>query len=432
MKQLPHDVDAEKATLGALLLDPPLGSKAAAMSVLIPESFYLPQHRIIYAAIMDLASEDTAIDDTTVVGRLSTQGRLDAAGGAAGVAWLTEAVSGPANLTHYARQVHDMHRRRMLVDVAVKAASSASDTSKGLTDICTSVTDQLAMLLQAGASGSMSMKAAVRMAMSELERRTKERDHTIGVPTGFMDIDRLVGTLEPGANYVLGARPSMGKTALAGNILLQCGAPALFISAEMSTQQIAQRFLCAESGVSPDRYRSGQLLDVEWPKLGRAAGVLADRKIWIEDRPGPSIADIRAMALQHQAQHGIQLLVIDYLQLCRGTDRRYAREQEIAQISRGSKAIAKEANVAVLVLSQLNRGVEARDDKRPRLSDLRESGAIEQDADVVMFLYREGYYRDDADQSAAELIVSKNRNGPTGTVKLHWNAKRTQFSSAAR
>ncbi|MEW6458742.1 MAG: replicative DNA helicase [Bacillota bacterium] len=418
----PQNIDAEQAVLGALFLEPEAFYRVA--DIIRPGDFYQHGHRLIYEAVVGLQEEGQPVDLVTVTERLRRDGVLEKVGGAAYVASLVEMVPAATNIEYYARIIEEKALLRTLISVAARISEMGYDEREAA-DRLVDQAEQMIMELGARRTPGtfVPLKDILARALERIEQTYLNKGRIAGVPTGFVDLDRLCSGLQPTDLIILAARPSMGKTALALNIAYEVaarqGLPVALFSLEMGKEQLVNRLLCAEARVDQHRLRTGNLRDEDWERLTEAAAQLQDVPLFIDDTGGASLRDIRARAKRLQAERGLALVIIDYVQLMQPNRRAENRQQEIAQISRGLKELAKELDVPVLALSQLSRAVEQRQEKRPQMSDLRESGSLEQDADVVLFIYREEYYRPETDRKAiAEIIVAKQRNGPVGTVEL--------------
>jgi len=394
------------------------------MDIIRPEDFYHHGHRLIYETCLQVQEAGEPVDLLTVTDRLRANGLLAKVGGAAYVASLVEMVPTASNIEHYARLIEEKALLRTLISVASRIAEMGYDQQEAA-DRLVDQAEQMILELgsRRGTGTFVPLKSILKQALARIEEAYRNKGRITGVSTGFPDLDRLCSGLQNSDLLILAARPSMGKTALALNIAYHVAAkeklPVAVFSLEMGREQLVNRLLCAEARVDQYRLRTGNLRDEDWERLTEAAARLQDIPLFIDDTGGASLRDIRARAKRMQSESGLALVVIDYLQLVRPNRRAENRQQEISQISRGLKEMAKELNVPVLALSQLSRAVEQREKKRPVMSDLRESGSLEQDADVVMFIYREEYYRPDTDRKGiAELIVAKQRNGPVGTIEL--------------
>jgi replicative DNA helicase len=416
----PQSPDAEVSVLGAMLLSPE--AVVRAMEILRPEDFYQEVHQLIFAAMLELFNQTRPIDIVTTGEQLRQRNQLEQVGGLAYLMELANMVPTAAHLEHYADVVRSSSVLRQIIGVATELVTSAYRADKGPQDILDQAQAALFQLAQHGNQEVARLQEVLMETFSRLEMLYGSQGKLVGLPTGFTDLDRMTAGFQASDLIVVAARPSMGKTMLclnlARHVALQQHVPVLLFSLEMSREQLALRLLSAESEIEGHRLRTGELDGQAWSKLSLALGRLGESPIYIDDTPGISALELRAKARRLKAQQDIGLIIIDYMQLMQGR-RSENRQQEISDISRSLKALARELHVPVVTLSQLSRAVESRNDKRPMLSDLRESGAIEQDADLVAFLYREDYYSKEADNpEITELIVAKQRNGPTGVVKL--------------
>jgi replicative DNA helicase len=429
----PQDVDAERSVLGAMLLD--RNALLETIEFLKPEDFYRPAHATIFEAILRLFERSEAIDEVTVGAELKTQAKLESIGGTGALTALTESVPTAANARHYANIVRNRALTRRLIQAATAIAGSGYEAGAEIDLLLDEAEAKIFEITRDREHRSfVPLKDAVKDAFKRIEKLYERKESVTGVSTGFVDLDRLTSGLQPGELIILAGRPSMGKTAVALNIALNASirhkVPVAVFSLEMSTPQLVMRMLCSEARIDSHRLRGGFLKDTDWPKLARAAGALAEAPLFIDDSGALSVLEMRAKARRLQAEKGLAMVVVDYLQLMRGRTSVEGREREISEISRGLKALAKELNVPVISLSQLNRSLESRTDKRPVLSDLRESGAIEQDADVICFVYRDEYYNPETDaKGIAEIIIGKQRNGPTDTVRLKFFSEYTRFEN---
>ncbi|MGB9661612.1 MAG: replicative DNA helicase [Moorellaceae bacterium] len=430
----PYSLEAEQSVLGAMLLD--REALLLATEILRIEDFYREAHRLIYRAVLDLEARGEAVDLLTVTEELRRKDELEAVGGASYLSYLTTVVPSVANAGYYARIVAQKAALRQLIQVAHRIAERAYEEEGEVSEIV----DEAERLILEVASGRyregfVSVKEVLLQTFEHLERIAAHKGEVTGLPT-FHDLDRLLSGLQPSDLIICAARPGMGKTSfclnIAQNVALQKKVPVAIFSLEMSRDQVVQRMLAAEAMVEQHRLRTGFLKEDDWARLVNAASLLAEAPIYIDDTPAITALEVRAKARRLQAECGLGLVVIDYLQLMQAHRRVDNRQQEIALISRALKALARELNVPVLVLSQLNRGVEQRQDKRPVMADLLESGAIEADADVIIFLYRPQYYDPDTDKKGiAEVIVAKHRNGPVGTVEMAFLPEFTKFVDLA-
>lgn len=428
----PHNEEAEQAVLSGVFLRPDLLQEL--VDQLRPVDFYVPAHRIIFGAFVALCEQNTPVDEVTVFDWLVSHSQLEAAGGAAYLGELSRAVVSGANAVHWAKIVRDKAMQRALIDTSAQIISNCYDASKDVPTLLDESERAIFSISERANSKTFaSSSELVRSVFDELLARYNNKSVTTGVPTGYMMLDRMTAGLQPTDLIILAARPSMGKTAFALNVAMRAalsgGATVAIFSLEMSKESLMDRMLCAWGRVELSRVRRGFLEDDDWAKLSASADALSQAKIFIDDTAGLTPLALRARCRRLKAEHGLDLVMVDYLQLMHSS-RNDSRELEISDISRNLKALAKELKVPVIALSQLNRKVEERTDKRPVLSDLRESGAIEQDADLIMFIHREDAYnkKDDHQKTGiAEIIIGKHRNGPTGTVKLAYRPEFTAF-----
>lgn len=430
---LPHDLEAERGVLGALMLGPSPADLAEAFVALKPEAFYRGAHAAVFAACQALYQAQMEIDEITVSTRLREDGTLEQAGGHAAVAQLTEDTPTAANLREYARTVRDRWMRRRLMNAALIAHKTAADLDTPIPELIDQIGESISEIATSQVRGEMhAMSQLVREQFKNLQKRADSRDEPTGVATGFYVLDAKLGGLQGGEYLILAGRPSMGKTAMATaiaeNAAIRSQIPTLVVSLEMNRDALTLRALSSHARVDGQklRYKAADITSDEWSRLTSATAKLDTKKLHIVDSPNLTVLEIRAFARLMQARHGLGLLVVDYLGLIRPA-RRDHREREVAEISGGLKALAKELNIPVLCLAQLNRGVESREDKRPRLSDLRESGSLEQDADAVIFVHRPGYYDPSAPSDIAEIIIAKQRNGPVGIMEVGWAAQNSKF-----
>lgn len=427
----PQSIDAEQSVLGAILLDREAVYKA--MKILQPEDFYREDHKLIYIAIMSLSDSGKPVDLITVSDQLRQQGELEKAGGVSYLASLAEMVPTAANIEYYARIVEEKSLLRTLIHLSTRIAGMGYEEGEEPEKL---IAEAEQMIMELGSrrmtATFSSIKDILLNTFDHLKFVYENRGSITGVPTSFGDLDRICCGLQPSDFIILAGRPSMGKTALGLGIgysaALKHNTPVAVFSLEMSKEQLVQRILCAEAKVDQHRLRTGALEEEHWHSLHETAGKLAKTPIYIDDTAAISIRQMRAKAKQLKAEKGLGLIVIDYLQLMQGSRRSENRQQEISEISRSLKGLAKELNVPVLALAQLSRSVEQRPNKRPVMSDLRESGSLEQDADLVMFIYRDEYYNPESEKKGiAEIIISKHRNGPVGTVELGFLKEFTKF-----
>ncbi|HJL41856.1 MAG TPA: replicative DNA helicase [Myxococcales bacterium LLY-WYZ-16_1] len=430
----PNDLDAERAVLGSILLD----NEAiyVATEELEPDDFYRPAHRMVFRSMQELAKRSEPVDAVTVTSLLRTQGELEAAGGVEGVVELAEVVPTAANVRHYLEIVRKSSMLRKLISAATEIASGAYETTSP-EDAVDSAEKAIFDIARAKSrQGVTPIAQIVQTAFHRIEKLAEEKKPITGVSTGIMQLDTKTAGLQPSDLIIVAGRPSMGKTAfsigMAMHAAISDGRTVGIFSLEMSKESLVTRMLCSDGRIDSARLRGGFLTEEDWPKLARAAGRISEAPIFIDDTGSLSSLELRAKCRRLAAEHDLHLVVVDYLQLMRGHASAQSREQEISEISRSLKALAKELDVPVVALSQLNRAVEQRVDKRPGLADLRESGAIEQDADVIMFVYRdEVYNKETEDRGVAELIVGKQRNGPVGTVRCKFFHEYTRFDNLA-
>lgn len=430
----PQNLEAEEAVLGALLIDPDAIIRLAPF--LRPEDFYREKHSWIYEAMLDLHDRREPVDFLTVCDELERRQQLDQVGGAGFITSLINAVPTSIHAEHYGRLTERTAVRRRLIEAAGQIASLAYQEAEDVDEVVDHAEQILFGVSERRVSRELvPIKQIVSNYYDRIEYLTRHRGEMIGIPTGFADMDKLLGGLQRSDLVILAARPGVGKTSLALSIAHTAAKKyrqrvAVF-SLEMSDEQVVQRLISAETAIDSQRLRQGDIADKDWGRLMKAANDLSEIHLFIDDTPSISAVELRTKARRLYADTGIDLIVVDYLQLMRGDFRAENRVQEISTISRGLKALARELNVPVLALSQLSRGVESRTDKRPVLSDLRESGALEQDADVVMFIYCDELYNPNTERkNLADIIIAKHRNGPTGTVTLFFKRELAQFREA--
>ena len=433
----PQDIEAEQAVLGSMLTDQ--DAVIAAIEVLKPDDFYREDNRILFEAILNIYNRAEPIDIITLKSELTSMGKLDNVGGLEYIAELPDKVPTTANVDMYIKIVEEKSMLRNLVKTANEIISLGYGETEDVEDIMDMAEKKIFDVMQRkNQKGYTAIKDILVESFTNLEQLYNQKQHVTGVPTGFTDLDNKTAGLHGSELILIAARPAMGKTAFALNIgtyaATRANVPVAIFSLEMSKEQLGNRILCSEALVDSNKVRTGKLEDDEWTKLAEASGELSAAPIYVDDTPGISIMEIRARCRKLKLEKNIGLVIIDYLQLIQGTGKRGAsREQEISEISRSLKILAKEINVPVIALSQLSRAVEGRPDHRPMLSDLRESGAIEQDADIVMFLYRDDYYNEDSEKkNIAEIIIAKQRSGSTGTVELAWLGSYTKFANLER
>ncbi len=425
----PQSLEAEVSVLGGLLLDEDAFDEIS--DLITPEDFYKPSHQIIYRAICDLKHNRQPLDLITVSNYLKEQKKLESIGGTQYVLDVVDRVVSSANITNHAKIITDNSLLRKLISTSSKIVERAYNQE--FTDITSFIDEAEASVFKIGekdkSSGLITAMEAVRGSMIKIEELYGNKQETTGIPTGFHEFDNMTAGLQKGELIILAARPSMGKTALSLNMALNMALRekknVAFFSLEMGKEAIMMRFLAQQARINMGDLRIGRISDNKWPELINAAGELSESSLFIDDTSGLSPFELRAKCRRLKAQHNLDVIVIDYLQLMRMKTKVDSREREVAEISGRLKELAKELQIPVIALAQLNRGVEGRTVKRPMLSDLRESGSIEQDADLIMMLYREEYYdkEDPEKRGTAECIIEKHRNGPTGTVKLTFDAR---------
>jgi replicative DNA helicase len=428
----PHDEEAEEAVIGSMLTDK--DAVVSAIEVLKSDDFYREDNKTIFSAIMSVYSKGEPIDIITIKDELTSMGKLEAVGGLEYLASLPDKVPTTANVEKYIKIVEEKSLLRSMIKTGNEIINLGYSQNEEVESIMDNAQKKIFDIMQRKAQkGYSSIKDILVDSFSELQELYNNKKHITGVATGFADLDNRTAGLHKSELVLIAARPAMGKTAFALNIAtnaaVQTNVPVIVFSLEMSKEQCANRILCAQAMVDSSKVGRGEISDEEWSKLAIASGELSESAgIYIDDTPGITVAEIRAKCRKLKMEKNIGLIVIDYLQLIQGSGRATSREQEIAEISRSLKMLAKEIDVPVVALSQLSRAPEARTDHRPMLQDLRESGSIEQDADVVMFIYRDDYYNPQAEQTnIAEIIVAKNRSGPVGTTELLWMPNYTKF-----
>ena len=432
----PHNLDAEQSVLGSMLLDKE--AVAAASEVLQGEDFYSDAHKEIYEAILDTYDQGKPVDLVTLAEALRQRGSLDAVGGGTYISDLSMSVPSTANIRYYVSIIEEKSILRKLIGASNEIIKESYEASEDMDIIIDHAEKKIFDISQKKNKQSYeSIKTILLETYSKIEEMSKNKGKITGVPTGFRDFDMRTSGLNPSDFVLIAARPSMGKTSFAMNIAQNAAVrykvPVAIFSLEMAKDQLAQRMLSSEANVELQKIRTGDLTEEDWVKLVNAATPLSQAPIFIDDTPGVTAMEVRSKARRLKMEHNIGMVVIDYLQLMSGRGKTESRQQEVSEISRSLKALARELQVPIVALSQLSRGPEARQDHRPMLSDLRDSGAIEQDADLVVFLYRDEYYNPDTEQqNIAEAIIAKQRNGPTGTVELVWLGQYTKFANYER
>ncbi|MFC1594055.1 replicative DNA helicase [Candidatus Omnitrophota bacterium] len=433
LKVPPQNVEAEKAVLGSMLIEE--DAIAYALELLNDSCFYKDSHRLIFSAILDLFNAHKAVDLITLTDALKKNKKLNEIGGAAYLTSLTETVPTAANVQHYARIVKEKSVLRALITNATQIVTEGYSPDTNMEELLDRAEQLIFNIADHKSDNScMHVKDIVKNSIETIDKLYQRKAHVTGVATGYLDFDMKTAGLQSSDLIIIAGRPSMGKSALAICMAEHVGVveklPVGFFSLEMSKEQLVQRILCSHAKVDAHKVRSGFLAASDWPRLTAAAGKLSEAPIYIDDTPALSAMELRAKARRLKAHHDIQLFVVDYLQLMRGSTRSENRQQEISEISRSIKALARELHVPIIAISQLSRAVEARQDHRPQLSDLRESGAIEQDADLVVLLLREEYYNPtEENKGLAEVIIAKQRNGPVGTVRLTFIREYMRFEN---
>ena len=441
----PQSVEAEMSVLGGVLLENEALNKA--LEILRPEDFYREAHRKIFNAIIDLSDKGEPADLVTLTARLQQRGEIDEIGGNSYLATLVDYVPTAANIAYYCRLVKEKAIGRHLINVATEIATRGYDGGEVEQTLDWAEKSIFEITGMKTRPSYFSTREIMKDTFKAIEKLYDRKEAVTGVPTGFSDLDTMTAGLQPGDLVIVAGRPSMGKTAFALNMIEHAAVhasepvPTIIFSLEMSKEQLVQRLLCSVSKVDASRLRTGHLGDSDWPKLTSGAGLLTEAPIYIDDTPAISVLELRAKARRLKAERNLGMIVVDYLQLMTGHNSE-SRQQEISEISRSLKALAKELSVPVIALSQLNRSLENRTDKRPIMADLRESGAIEQDADVIMFVYREAVYCeacksrektcDKGHERNAEIVIGKQRNGPIGTVNLTFLGAFTRFENQTR
>lgn len=430
----PHDIEAEQAIIGSMLTDK--DAVIAAVEVLQEQDFYREDNKIIYSAILNLYNRAEPIDIITLKSELKSMGKFEAVGGLEYIVQLPDKVPTTSNVEQYIKIVEEKSMLRALIKTADELITLGYDPTQEVEQVIDTAEKKIFQVMQKkNQKGYSSIKDILVDTFTQLEQLYNQKESITGVPTGFVDLDYRTSGLHNSDLILVAARPAMGKSAFALNIAtnaaVRAKVPVAIFSLEMSKEQMTNRILCSEAMVDSAKVRTGKIDDDEWAKLAATSGELSEAGIYIDDTPGISIMEIRAKCRKMKLEKNIGLVVIDYLQLVQGSNKKGgSREQEIAEISRSLKILAKEIDVPVIALSQLSRAPEQRIDHRPMLSDLRESGSIEQDADIVMFLYRDDYYNEDTEKkNIAEVIIAKHRSGATGTVELLWLANYTKFAN---
>ncbi|WP_425481814.1 replicative DNA helicase [Anaerotalea alkaliphila] len=429
----PHSLEAEQSVIGSMIMD--REAIAIALEHLEPGDFYQPDLQVVFERITDLYNSNKPVDLVTLKAVLEDHGVLEQLGGIEYLSKLAMAVPTSAHIKNYATIVKEKAVFRKLIRTGQDIAAEGYDGRNKLEDILNSAEERIFNIIQNRKTEEFaSVKQLINPTLDKIVAAHKSTGNITGISSGFLDLDYKTAGLQPADLVLIAARPSMGKTAFALNVAqhaaIKEGKSTAIFSLEMSKEQLVNRMICSEAMVDAQKVRTGNLEDEEWTKLLRGAAILGESPIFIDDTPGITVGEMKAKCRKLKLEKGLDLVLIDYLQLMSGSGRSDSRQQEISEISRSLKSLAREVGAPVIALSQLSRACEARADHRPMLSDLRESGAIEQDADVVMFLYRDEYYNPDTDaKNQAELIIAKQRNGPTGTVDLVWMGQFTKFGN---
>jgi replicative DNA helicase len=429
----PQNRDAEVSVLGSMLFD--IEALLKCMQYLRPESFYDENHGKIFLAVQSLFQKNRPVDLVTLAEELRQQGDLERVGGVSYLTQLTTQVPTAANVEQYARIVKDKALMRGMIQNATQIVQNCFDASRDARNVLDEAEKMIFDVTQNQVEGRFyAIKEIIHQNMENIDQLYQKKEHVTGLGTGFKDFDIKTAGLQPSDLIIAAGRPSMGKSAwvlgICEHVGINLNKGVAFFSLEMSRESLVQRMLCSHARVDAQKVRTGYLSHQDWPKLTNAAGKLSEAPIFIDDTPGQSVVEIRAKARRMKMQHDIQLVVIDYLQLIRGGGRVESRQQEISNISMSLKELARELRVPVVAVSQLSRAVESRTGNRPMLSDLRESGAIEQDADLVVFLFREEYYNPTPEnENKAEAIIAKQRNGPIGTCQMAFLKTYTRFSN---
>ncbi len=432
----PQDISAEQSVLGGIMLENEAIFRVHEIFS-SAEDFYRESHRKIFKAMGILSERSEPIDLLTLGNVLKEQGHLEAVGGASYLSLLVDSIPTAANITSYAKIVREKAVLRSLIQSATEIVNRGYEATGDVDHFLDHAEKVIFEIAQKRIRQAFfPMKQVVKGAFKAIEGLYERKESVTGVPTGFIEFDRLTSGLQPSDLIIIAGRPSMGKTAFALNIASNAAmkkVPTAIFSLEMSKEQLVQRMLCSEARVDASRLRTGYLSESDWPRLTRSAGILSELPIFIDDSAAINVLEMRAKARRLQKEHGLGLIVVDYLQLMKGIDNVDSREREISEISRSLKALAKELSIPVVALSQLNRMVENRKPPIPMLADLRESGSIEQDADIVAFVYREEVYdRETVNKGTAEIIIGKQRNGPIGSVRLAFLSNFTRFDNLAR
>ncbi|EMT45716.1 MULTISPECIES: replicative DNA helicase [Anoxybacillus] len=433
----PQNIEAEQAVLGAILLEP--SALTTASEILIPEDFYRAAHQKIFRTMLQLSDRGEPVDLVTVTSELADANALEEVGGVSYLTELANAVPTAANVQYYAKIVEEKSILRRLIRTATSIAQDGYTREDEVEDVLNEAERKILEVSQRkNTTGFQNIKDVLVQAYDNIEMLHNRKGEITGIPTGFIELDRMTAGFQRSDFIIVAARPSVGKTAfalnIAQNVATRTGENVAIFSLEMGAQQLVMRMLCAEGNINAQNLRTGKLTPEDWGKLTMAMGSLSNAGIFIDDTPNIRVSEIRAKCRRLKQEQGLGMVLIDYLQLIQGSGRnRENRQQEVSEISRSLKALARELDVPVIALSQLSRSVEQRQDKRPMMSDLRESGSIEQDADIVAFLYRDDYYdKESENKNIIEIIIAKQRNGPVGTVQLAFVKEYNKFVNLER
>jgi replicative DNA helicase len=433
----PQNIEAEQAVLGAIFLEPT--ALTTASEILVPEDFYRASHQKIFRTMLQLSDRGEPVDLVTVTSELADANSLEEIGGVSYLTELANAVPTAANIEYYAKIVEEKSILRRLIRTATSIAQDGYTREDEVEDLLNEAERKILEVSQRkNTSGFQNIKDILVKTYDNIEMLHNRKGEITGIPTGFIELDRMTAGFQRSDFIIVAARPSVGKTAfalnIAQNVATKTGENVAIFSLEMGAQQLVMRMLCAEGNINAQNLRTGKLTTEDWGKLTMAMGSLSNAGIYIDDTPGIRVSEIRAKCRRLKQEQGLGMVLIDYLQLIQGSGRnRENRQQEVSEISRSLKALARELDVPVIALSQLSRSVEQRQDKRPMMSDLRESGSIEQDADIVAFLYRDDYYdKDSENKNIIEIIIAKQRNGPVGTVQLAFIKEYNKFVNLER
>ncbi|GAA0086772.1 replicative DNA helicase [Clostridium sp. MB05] len=433
MRSLPQSLEAEQSVIGSMIIDK--SAIAKSLEKLNEDDFYRDGHKVIFKAIREMFSQDMAVDLVTLLEYLKSTDKLDKAGGVTYISEISSSVITTANLEAYIKIVADKSLLRKLIKSSTAIIEESYNKQDKVDDVLDSAQKKIFDLAEKqGSNDYEPLSNVLERGFLEIERLFNNKGSITGVGSGIRDLDAKTSGFQKGDMVLIAARPSMGKTTfslnIAENAALREGKSVVVFSLEMSKEQLAYKLLCSEANVDMLKLRTGNLDDEDWERIARATGPLSKAKIYIDDTAGLSVMEMRSKCRKIKMEHGIDMILIDYLQLMSGSSGSESRQQEVSEISRSIKALAKEMECPVIALSQLSRAPEQRADHRPMLSDLRESGSIEQDADVVMFLYRDEYYNKETEEkNIGECIIAKQRNGPVGTVKMAWIGAHSKFAN---